>query len=280
MSTVIEEKFLNQAVQLYGNEAAGAAETIANGLNALEGPQGIAEVVDAFEGYSPGSIGTKPSPSGVSLEAAFSSPGEFFQSFFPTETISNALGDPRFNVSQELTAFLSNMFEKNAIPDGLAQSGIVIHGKSGLSEMEKGFAIHWKPAGANSNKGFVIYGQPAVENSEKGYIVDWAPGAERRIIVQSNGKEAEPGGTSSAQAHLPEVVFELKGNEAEPGGTLSEALLRLQGLAPSTPEEEVGMIINGFVQKLQNLMKMKPVLESQQSLSEDLSLSAMSNLRA
>jgi hypothetical protein len=259
MSTVIEEKFLNQAVQLYGNEAAGAAETIANGLNALGGPRGIAEVADAFEGYSPGSIGGNPSPSGVSLEAAFSSPGEFFQSFFPTETISNALGDPRFNASQELTAFLSNMFEKNAIENGLAQAGIVIHGKSGLSGMEKGFAIHWNPAGANSSKGFVIYGRPAVEDSEKGFVIDWAPGAERRIIVQKKVSE--------------------EGTE-KPLGTLSETLQRLRELAPSTPDEEVGIIINGFVQNLQNLMKMKPVLESQKSMSEDLSLSAMSNLRA
>lgn len=44
----------------------------------------------------------------------------------------------------------------------------------------------------------------------------------------------------------------------------------MQELAPSTTDEEVGMIINGFVQNLQNLMKMKPVLESQQSMSKDL----------
>lgn len=123
MGLVLEEKFVNHAVQAYGSEAAAISNTVAEGLSALDDLRGISSVADAYEGYFPQAESTtKATLSGLSAEGAFPSPSQFFQN----EEVSKSLNDPTFNAAKELTSFSKNVFGKGGIQNAFAEAGIVI----------------------------------------------------------------------------------------------------------------------------------------------------------
>lgn len=127
MGAVILEKFLSQAVQAYGSEAAAVSETVATGINSLTDPRGIAAVADAYEGYFPqAENANKATFSGLSAEGAVPSPAEFFHNVIPSGEVSKSLNDPTFDSAKELPSFLKNVFGKGGVPNGFAEAGIII----------------------------------------------------------------------------------------------------------------------------------------------------------
>src|SRR5262245_25442412 len=113
MGLVIEERFLNRAIESYGNEAAAVSEAVANGISALDDSRGIAEAADAFE-FPHVESANISKLGGLSSEGAIPSPSEFFQPL-PPDGVSKALNDPAFNATQELPAFVKNVFGKNGV---------------------------------------------------------------------------------------------------------------------------------------------------------------------
>src|SRR4249920_1874743 len=142
MGGLVEEKFLNRAVQLYGNEAVSVSETVAAGLSALDDPRGITAAADAYEGYFPqAASANKAALSGLSAECAFPSPSEFFQNSLPFGEVSKSFNDPTFNAAKELPSFLKNVFGKGGIPNAFAEAGIVIINSLGGPDTDEGGAI-------------------------------------------------------------------------------------------------------------------------------------------
>lgn len=142
MGATIEEKFLNNAIQAYGNEAAAVSETVATGISSFTDPRGITAVADAYEGYFPqAQNATKATISGLSAEGAFPSPAEFFQNQVPSGEVSKSFNDPTFNAVKELPSFLKNIFGKGGIPNGFAEAGIVIINSLGGPDTNQGVTI-------------------------------------------------------------------------------------------------------------------------------------------